>query len=534
MQYSYFIKLFDNALKICAKYDERSKVGCSVSSLSNQFRNELIKMGYLIAIQDGSLDRMELTTLNDLMGVVLDPEFLAQNYFEDTNLQNSFLRRVPNSIMYVTYKEKEVPVNLSGTLTDTRALYEVFKQFGYIMISCNQFKFYKEVKVMESFSNIMISYILQNECVDWCGIDGNPNQLPEESFNININVDNTQRNPTFINNETQEDQNFQQEKLFDYDLLQNIRKRSENYNNNTSVNSTDKAIKKENMEQRVDISKRIDMNDKPEKVEDIIKDLDNMIGLESVKQEVHNLVNLLKVRKLREDRGFKQPSIAMHLVFVGNPGTGKTTVARKLAKIYKCLGILEKGHLIETDRSGMIAGYMGQTTEKVTELIDSALGGILFIDEAYALINNKQEGDFGQEAIDTLLKQMEDRRGEFIVIVAGYPEPMEKFLDANPGLRSRFNKFITFDDYNITELFSIFEGICKENDYTFDEEVKDKVLLDIGNMLANKNANFANAREIRTYFENVVNRQANRIVEKGITDSQELLSIRVEDLEEKK
>ena len=155
-------------------------------------------------------------------------------------------------------------------------------------------------------------------------------------------------------------------------------------------------------------------------IQSILDDIDSMIGLESVKHEIHNLVNLLQVQKMRAEKGLKHPVMSNHLVFTGNPGTGKTTIARKISKIYKCLGLLEKGHLVETDRSGMVAGYMGQTAEKVTELINSAMGGILFIDEAYALSNNKMEGDFGQEAIHTLLKAMEDHRDNLIVIVAGY------------------------------------------------------------------------------------------------------------------
>lgn len=275
----------------------------------------------------------------------------------------------------------------------------------------------------------------------------------------------------------------------------------------------------------------IEDGDMGQKVEEQLREVDAMIGLESVKKEVHNLVNFMRVKKLRESRGLEVPNLSMHLVFSGNPGTGKTTIARKLAEIYNTLGVLETGVLVETDRTGLVAGYMGQTAEKVQNVVDQAKGGILFIDEAYSLAAGKMEGDFGQEAIDTLLKLMEDKRDELVVIVAGYPEPMEEFLNSNPGLRSRFNKFINFENYSTMELYEIFHQMCTENDYRFDDSLQEKVLYYIQKMIASKGKDFANAREMRNYFEKVITAQANRIVAQGSGSITQLQTITAEDLD---
>ena len=252
--------------------------------------------------------------------------------------------------------------------------------------------------------------------------------------------------------------------------------------------------------------------EEPEKsLDELMAELNGLIGLADVKREVNSLINLIKVRKMRESHGLKVMDMSFHMVFTGNPGTGKTTVARLVAKIYKQLGFLSKGQLIETDRSGLVAGYVGQTAGKVTDVVNSALGGILFIDEAYALARKGMDNDFGREAIDTLVKLMEDHRDDLVVIVAGYTDEMHDFLTANPGLISRFNKYIDFADYTDEELMDILHMNAKRQGYAV-SETADAVVRDmLGAMTLSERMDFGNARGMRNTLEKLVQAQANRL-----------------------
>ena len=269
-----------------------------------------------------------------------------------------------------------------------------------------------------------------------------------------------------------------------------------------------------------------------ETLEQLMEELNSLIGLKSVKQDLMNLINLVKVRKLREERGMKQPDITLHLVFSGNPGTGKTTVARLLAKIYKVLGVVSEGQLIEVDRSNLVAGYIGQTATQTAEIVESAIGGILFIDEAYTLTKGGDEKDFGQEAVDTLLKLMEDNRDDLIVIVAGYTDKMEEFVNSNPGLKSRFNKYIFFNDYSGKELTSIYNFMAKNQEYMTDEESYKYVQEYLTKRAKAHEENFANAREVRNYLERCIERQASRIVDIENISDDDLKTLTIDDVKE--
>lgn len=273
-------------------------------------------------------------------------------------------------------------------------------------------------------------------------------------------------------------------------------------------------------------------NTAPQKsFDELMEELNSLVGLKKVKEDVKTLTNVVKIMKLRKERGLPEVDMSLHLVFTGNPGTGKTTVARLLAGIYREIGVLSKGHLVEVERSRLVAKYVGQTAPQVMEVVKEAMGGVLFIDEAYSLVSRRGENDFGYEAVDTLLKAMEDNRDDLIVIVAGYPEKMEEFLDSNPGLQSRFNKYINFDDYTPEELINIFKGMCKKNGYKPNEKAEEKVKQMLEFLHETRSDSFANARTVRNLFEKLLAIQADRLAAFETVSDEDLSAITEEDLD---
>ena len=267
-------------------------------------------------------------------------------------------------------------------------------------------------------------------------------------------------------------------------------------------------------------------------LDELLAQLDSLVGLEKIKKNVKSLINMVKVRKLREESGLSFPPISLHLVFMGNPGTGKTTVARLIAQLYYAIGVLSKGQLVEVDRGGLVAGFVGQTAIKTADVIKKALGGVLFIDEAYALANDPTGNDFGKEAIETILKAMEDHRDDLVVIVAGYEELMEQFIASNPGLESRFNRYFVFEDYNGEQLYQIFLSMCDKNQYVLSEDAAEFAKKHFEELYETRDENFGNARDVRNMFENVISIHADRIaaMEEAPTKD-DLMTIIIDDIQ---
>jgi stage V sporulation protein K len=249
-------------------------------------------------------------------------------------------------------------------------------------------------------------------------------------------------------------------------------------------------------------------------LEKLFDELNLLIGLESVKSEVRQLIQFVKIQDLRRKKGLGATNLSLHSVFYGNPGTGKTSVARIYGRMLRALGLLTRGHLVETDRAGLVANYIGQTANKTDDKAKEAMGGVLFIDEAYSLYKGEHaQWDFGSEAIEILMKRMEDNRDDFVVIVAGYPEPMDDFLNSNEGFKSRFANYVHFDDYDSEQLAEIFVSVCNQNNYFLTENAYELAKIVIGNAHASRDKSFGNARFCRNLFEKIIRNQALRIGE---------------------
>ena len=272
-----------------------------------------------------------------------------------------------------------------------------------------------------------------------------------------------------------------------------------------------------------------EVDDDPRTLSELLDELNALVGLESVKEKVGDLIAYQKVQKLRRENNLNSTRSTLHLAFAGNPGTGKTTVARIVGRVYKQIGLLSKGHFVEVSRTDLIAGYQGQTALKVKKVIEKAKGGVLFIDEAYSITENDHSDSYGRECLTELTKALEDYRDDLVVIVAGYTVPMEKFFRSNPGLKSRFNTFIEFPDYAVEELEAILHSICQTNDYILTEEVKSQIRTYLENVVAEKKRDFANGRLVRNLYEDLIMNHARRVSKLQHLTREDLCTIQVED-----
>jgi SpoVK/Ycf46/Vps4 family AAA+-type ATPase len=249
------------------------------------------------------------------------------------------------------------------------------------------------------------------------------------------------------------------------------------------------------------------------RLQSALQSLDDLIGLDAIKSEVRELTRFLRVQQQREHAGLPRTQVSLHTVFAGNPGTGKTSVARVLGEVFGALGVVTKGHLIEADRSALVAGYAGQTAERTNKIVDVALDGVLFIDEAYSLVSDTGDDPFGNEALQILLKRMEDNRDRLVVVLAGYPREMERLLATNPGLASRFQRTFDFPDYSVVELCRIFQTLCEKNDYVLPPETRARLILGFDHLRQVRDEHFGNGRLVRNVFEHAIRRLANRVAD---------------------
>ncbi len=457
----------DKCRDICAMYGNDVNI-YDKDELYNMLRSDAVNLAYFLGRSDGKVTDAEIMTINTIFRILVDEDMLTNSYGTGIISEDSIIRHVPKSLQIIAAGEKDANMGSKCYLVSTREVLDTLVLIGNLIINCDGGRLQYPVMLLQHFSNLCTEYIELIEESDELSEEGGPYN-GQDAPGALLNEDRT-------------------------------------------------PLSGEETEPGLDVNT-------------ILGEIDSLIGLNNVKKEVHDMINLMTVQRVRQDRGLKAPDISRHMVFIGNPGTGKTTIARKIALAYRAMGILYRGHLIETDRSGLVAGYMGQTSQKVHEVVESALDGVLFIDEAYTLVNGR-EGDYGQEAVDTLLKLMEDNRDRLVVIVAGYPEQMKRFIDSNPGLKSRFSKYVYFDDYTDDEMMQIFLTYCRNQDYYLSADLYPYILNRISGLRYYEGENFGNARSVRNFFEQVISNQANRIVNEMAGDSADhaIMEITVADI----
>lgn len=466
-------------------------------------QNDLLGVMGCLCLADGSISNAELIYLSEVLGEIVTEQDLISRAEKYSSKSGEWTRTLPDFIKCNMLLDKMHP-SIEASASSAEIIALLFDRVGYELIISDSTMNDQEVSQLSSFLQFLIEEIDKE-------LGANSKGYLKRNTTLNMFSETT----SFRKNDSEgaSETSFSR-------MLNELAVSPTVHESMAPEKATDSNVPTVNAEGASATT-----------LESLINELDELIGLDKVKNDVHSLVNLMKVRAIREERGMKQPPMSLHLVFSGNPGTGKTTVARLLSKIYKMMGLLSKGHLVETDRSGLVGAYVGQTAIKTKELVANALGGILFIDEAYTLTSNKKEGDYGQEAVDTLLKEMEDHRDDLIVIVAGYPALMHEFLSSNPGLTSRFNKYIDFDDYSVDELMQIFRLLCEKNTLTIDDDAAGKLREHIEHLSENKDESFANGRLIRNLFEIVLGNQANRLAQLGSFDDTTLSRITLADVE---
>lgn len=507
--------------------------------LAHTFRTDLLHFLIYLAYSDGSINKEEVKYINLLFGTQFD-ERMIRDYADRWGLRTESIRdHAPRSLnSFVRSNIGAETGEISDGYYDLVQLYvTTFNYIGNDLIACNEEVAASEIQALSSYIELITQEIERVR-------DDMEEYKPTIAFKPGSKVKQEERpdysywSDTF---ETRRTKISTPEHPAEDTSMEREDRRTATETEET-FRTPDAAEAGKSFRMRTEQPAAQTLSDQKERkkefnteidIQTLLKQLNDLTGMQSVKTEINNMINLLKICKIREENGLQTPPVTNHMVFLGNPGTGKTTVARILAKIYHGLGVLSKGHLVEVDRSGLVAGYMGQTSEKVTEVIEKAKGGILFIDEAYALANG-QQGDFGQEAIDILNKAIEDNREDLIVIAAGYHDEMQDFLDANPGLRSRFNRTIEFPNYDAAELVEIMSNRAKSLDYTLTDDAVQYVQDTFTRILACPPENFGNARSVRNYLDRVIHNQANRLIAENNFKEEDLTKLTLADVQSEK
>lgn len=507
--------------------------------LAHTFRTDLLHFLIYLAYSDGSINKEEVKYINLLFGTQFD-ERMIRDYADRWGLRTESIRdHAPRSLnSFVRSNIGAETGEISDGYYDLVQLYvTTFNYIGNDLIACNEEVVASEIQALSSYIELITQEIerVRGDMEEYKptiafkpGSKVKQEERPDYSYWSDTFE--TRRTKISIPEHPAEDTSMERED------------RRATTETEETFRTPDAAEAGKSFRMRTEQPAAQTLSDQKERkkefnteidIQTLLTQLNDLTGMQSVKTEINNMINLLKICKIREENGLQTPPVTNHMVFLGNPGTGKTTVARILAKIYHGLGVLSKGHLVEVDRSGLVAGYMGQTSEKVTEVIEKAKGGILFIDEAYALANG-QQGDFGQEAIDILNKAMEDNREDLIVIAAGYHDEMQDFLDANPGLRSRFNRTIEFPNYDAAELVEIMSNRAKSLDYTLTDDAVQYVQDTFTRILACPPENFGNARSVRNYLDRVIHNQANRLIAENNFKEEDLTKLTLADVQSEK
>ncbi len=426
---------------------------------------EVLNFLLYLSASDGSIETSEALFINDYLDEQLSPEVMCQRIEEENIYSKTFEERAP-LILKKLVKLDNAQYEKDGQLKESQAEKYIcmYEGLGKAFASCDREMCQSEKEDLSTYITNMRSFYRANY------------KGPEEA---------TRASQT----------------KYDVDAAVRNQKKKEKPNS---------------------------VEDGEETLEDLMSHLNALIGLKGVKSAVNQLIHFNTIKMIREERGLDRIPMTKHMVFYGNPGTGKTTVARLIAKIYHKLGILSKGHLVEVDRSGLVGGYVGHTALKVNEVVKKAKGGVLFIDEAYSLTYKRSENDFGWEAVDTLTKAMEDYRDDLVIIVAGYPKRMASFIEANPGFKSRFNRFINFPDYEGEELFAIYKKMLSDAGFTADEAVLEYTEDFMEEQAEDRTENFANARMVRNYLESSIMNQADRLFGKDSSSLSDAALCRIE------